>query len=366
MNTNEEDHSSNSDGISSRDQLVGGDGAVTAEGPPLPDDLEARSTEQRCAQAAEALLPGATVRTARELAEEEFEPLEPFVTYEGRTVLHEGMTLFAAKPKMGKTMLAMNISVAVASGGVALGHGQARQGRVLYIDLDGAERDFKARLHSMCGPPKDQPKQLHPCHFEGEVPKGKQAVDYMAMLTGRYDLIVIDTVNRFRPAGGQDDNAYYSDYEFLHPIARMGREHGTSVLAIHHCKKSNSGDFLDSISGSTGLTAAPESAMVLDGDRDSDEAELRQETRRGPIETFQLEFDDRLLTWKLGGIPEPATDARKEVWDALKRADGWTRLGELTEVLGTKKNTISEHLKKLKHEDEMPVERDEQGRYRAA
>jgi hypothetical protein len=40
MNTNEEDHSSNSDGISNRDQLVGGDGAVTAEQRPEQDHLQ--------------------------------------------------------------------------------------------------------------------------------------------------------------------------------------------------------------------------------------------------------------------------------------------------------------------------------------
>jgi hypothetical protein len=364
MNTNEEDHSSNSDGISNRDQLPGGDGAFTAEGPPLPDDLEARSTEQTCAQAAEALLPGATVRTARELAEEEFEPLQPLVTFEGRPVLHEGMSLLAAKPKMGKSMLAMNISVAVATGGVALGHGEARQGRVLYLDLDGCERDMQERLHAMCD--RDPaPTQFHAVHPAGQFPTGEEAVEHLEMLTGRYDLIILDTVNRVRPTTDGRRNAYHADYDFLHPLAQMGREHGTSILAIHHLNKNQRSDPLDKVSGSTGMTAAVETVMVLDGERGKGEAELKIHSRRGD-EHHDLEFDDTLLTWKLGGIPEPGTDARKEVWDALKDADGWTRLGDLQDVLGTQKNTISEHLKKLKQKDDMPVKRDEQGRYRAA
>ena len=47
-------------------------------------------------------------------------------------ILPEGLTLLAGKPKLGKSWLALAMALAVAAGGVALGHlpGHARRGAV--------------------------------------------------------------------------------------------------------------------------------------------------------------------------------------------------------------------------------------------
>jgi RecA-family ATPase len=297
--------------------------------------------------------------------EQSFPPLEPLVTYNDRAVLHEGMSLLAAKPKMGKSMLALNIALAVSSGGTALGYGEAREGSVLYLDLDGSERDAQERLKAMC-PASSLPTALHIAHPDGHVPKlNEEGHDHLKYFAERYDLIVVDTVKRLRPRTDGERSAYDTDYEFLHPIARIGRQHDASILAIHHLNKAQRGDPLDKVSGSTGLTAAPETVMVLEGDRESEEAELVVQSRRGPDDRFHLEFDERLLTWRLGGIPTPGTDRRQEVWAKLKGADGWIHYTELAERLDVDACTANQHLNKLKYEDRMPIE-DNDGEYRAA
>lgn len=329
------------------------------EGDDSPDD------DELLALATSALCDGLNVRTAPQLQQEEFEPLTPLVSYEDRPVLHEGTSLMAAKPKMGKTMLAMNMAVAVASGGRALGHGDARDGRVMYLDLDGSERDMQDRLEAMCRTGSTGPKKLHTAHADGHVPRvGEGAMHFLKRVAQRYDLIIIDTLKRLRPRTDGRRSAYDEDYEFLHPIARLGREHDASILAIHHLNKAQRGDPLDKVSGSTGLTAAPESVMVLEGERGTGKAELAMQSRRGPDDTFQLEFDDTLLTWKLGGIAEPGTDARAKVWNALNAADGWVHYTDLADDLDRSSSTVNQHLGKLEKEDRMPMESDGDGRYR--
>jgi RecA-family ATPase len=298
--------------------------------------------------------------------EEDMPPLDPLVSYDERPVLHEGTSLLAAKPKMGKTMLALNISIAVACGGIALGHGEARKGRVLYLDLDGSERDMQNRIEEMCSRRDGVPEALHTAHPDERVPKVNEGMlHYLSQTVPAYELVVIDTLKRIRPRTDGRRNAYDEDYEFLHPIARLGRDHDTSILAVHHLNKSQRGDPLDKVSGSTGLTAAPESVMVLEGERGTGKAELAMQSRRGPDDTFQLEFDDTLLTWKLGGCRKPGTEGRKEVWDHVEDCgpDDPIHYKVLADRLGLDPSTVSTRLNNLFNEDEMPIEKDGNGNY---
>jgi len=68
---------------------------------------------------------------------------EPFWNVEG--ILPEGLALLAGRPKVGKTWLALQIATAVAAGGLVLDR-KANQGRVLYLYLEGSERQAQGRL----------------------------------------------------------------------------------------------------------------------------------------------------------------------------------------------------------------------------
>src|SRR5690606_17761005 len=64
-------------------------------------------------------------------------------------LLPEGLTMLAAKPKIGKSFLALNIAQAIACGGKALSKIDVEQGRVLYINVDSSEREFQKRVRNM-------------------------------------------------------------------------------------------------------------------------------------------------------------------------------------------------------------------------
>ncbi len=59
--------------------------------------------------------------------------------------LPEGYTVLAGLPKLGKSVLGLQIAEAVASGGVLFGK-QVTQGRVLYIAVEDTERRLKRRM----------------------------------------------------------------------------------------------------------------------------------------------------------------------------------------------------------------------------
>jgi hypothetical protein len=61
-------------------------------------------------------------------------------------IILEGLTLLAGKPKLGKSRFMLDIAIAVACGGKALGHLPADAGPVLYISLEDPERRLQSRI----------------------------------------------------------------------------------------------------------------------------------------------------------------------------------------------------------------------------
>ena len=68
-----------------------------------------------------------------------------------------GLYSFAARPKTGKSILLLNLAIAVATGQPWLGR-QVARGRVLMFLLEDSPRTVKQRLESMC--PKGVPEDL--------------------------------------------------------------------------------------------------------------------------------------------------------------------------------------------------------------
>ena len=82
---------------------------------------------------------------ASDLQQEDFP--EPRWAIEG--LLPEGLTILAGPPKVGKSWLCLGVSLAVALGGVALGHISVERGDVLYFGLEDSKRRLKDRLESL-------------------------------------------------------------------------------------------------------------------------------------------------------------------------------------------------------------------------
>jgi RecA-family ATPase len=83
--------------------------------------------------------------TARELCAMTFEPIKYVVP----GYIAEGFSLFAGKPKLGKSWLALEIGLAVAAGSFCLGGVECEQGDVLYLALEDNRRRLQSRIRKV-------------------------------------------------------------------------------------------------------------------------------------------------------------------------------------------------------------------------
>ncbi|WLB85167.1 AAA family ATPase [Bradyrhizobium elkanii] len=68
--------------------------------------------------------------------------------------VYGGFTILAGRQKLGKTWLAIDWAVAVATGGVAMGSVDCAKGDVLYVDLENGPRRIQGRIRALF--PEDQ------------------------------------------------------------------------------------------------------------------------------------------------------------------------------------------------------------------
>lgn len=299
-------------------------------------------------------LPPKTM-TARELLAMEFPPLRWWA--EG--VLPEGVTLLVSPPKVGKTRLATQLTIAVVSGGYALNHPDTtcRPTEVLYLILESGNRRAQKDLKQLGGDAPPVVDRLHVAADWRRLSEGG-AADLERWLDAHpaVKLVVIDTLAAVRNAGhGGSGFLYSEDYLVGSTIKRIADQRGVSVVLIHHSRKADAEDVLDTVSGSTGVTGSVDHILVIKRQR------LEQD---GTLTLISRDFEDRELAlryqsglWSLLGATgevirqdpdwkgDGQSDARREIL-ALLRREPMTP-AELAEVLGKNRSTVRNLLVKM-------------------
>ena len=115
-------------------------------------------------------------------------------------VIVEGLTLFAAKPKTGKSWLLLHVALAAARNGFTLGDIHCKEGDVLYCALEDNQRRMKSRLGKLLGTTAWPTRRRHQTRDEA-ARRGR------ARLTSTMDrerphhprMVIIDTLAMVRP-----------------------------------------------------------------------------------------------------------------------------------------------------------------------
>src|SRR5215210_7942081 len=260
-----------------------------------------------------------TTMTAAELMDKELPPVKWAVS----GVLPEGVTILAGKPKMGKSWLALGLCVSVAAGGYALGKIPAECGGALYLGLEDPERRLQRRLKKVLAG-ATAPEGLEvgwswPRLDQGGVEALRKHLEDHPDTR----LIVIDTLKKIRPRESGSRGVYDLDYEALEPLLPLAAEFGVAILVVHHQRKMEAGDPLDTISGSTGLTGGVDGALVLKRDRGKQDATLLVDGRdiEEPSE-LALRWEADIASWTLMGDAEQfrISNERRAILDALRSA----------------------------------------------
>ena len=299
----------------------------------MPHDLIPQDLRQRATNPERNGKPATF--TAAELMKMELPPVRWVIP----GILPEGVTFLAGKPKLGKTWMAQGISIATATGGVALGTKPVEQGEVMHMALEDNTRRLKERMEKLL-PDGNWPPGLH---MAVEWPRADEGgVERMGdFLTEHPDtrLVIIDTFARFKSRATGRRSQYDEDRDAVDPLIPIAAEHNVAIVLVHHLRESESDDPLDMIHGSAGLTGGVDGALVLKRQRGRADAFLHVDGRdiEQPME-LALKFDQTAATWAIIGEAEKYRIGvgRREIRAVLADADEPLGPKEITAILADK------------------------------
>jgi hypothetical protein len=227
-------------------------------------------------------------------------------------ILPIGPTIIHGLPKTKKSWFSMGAAYSVAAGGKALGHLQANQGEVLYVDLEMDEELENERL-----------KVLFP---NSTPPEGVKFVfDWPTIDNGFFSrldnymrarpytrLVVVDTLVRVFPEDTRD--GYRADAKMIDPFVQFCKGRGLGILLIYHSRKlGGSGDPILGASGSTGITGSVDTVLELRNDEnDPSKGQLLRRGRRLKDDSpLPLKWDVQLGSWAINKRENEITPERR-------------------------------------------------------
>lgn len=262
--------------------------------------------------------------------------------------LPEGFSVLAGRQKLGKTWLAIDWALAVATGGIAMGTIPVEAGNVLYIDMENGQRRIQRRIHALYPPGMKMP-DLSLLEWVTDAPaldKGFiDALDDWRTSVDNPRLVVIDVLQRIKPAGNAARNSYENDYVAWAPLQAWAMKHGIAVVGLHHTRKGGADDPLEALSGSNGLSACADTTLVLD--RDSSGITLFVRGRDVEERESALLFNAGSWTMTGDAAEVRRTDERSMILEVLRDADAPMSPGELASATGMPRNNTDQLLFKM-------------------
>lgn len=218
-------------------------------------------------------------------------------------LITEGFGILAGPPKAGKSWFAGGIALACAHGGTALGGIPLAQPRnVLLLALEDGPRRLQTRMQRLNA---DQPLPQR-LDILTEIAPGTVIATITEWLQRHCDddtkpLVFLDTLGKARPQRRPGDDPYIADYQLGSRIkATIDAVPGAALVAVHHTRKMAAEDFLDTVSGTQGITGSADYILVLRRKRKSDDGVLAVTGRDIAENEYALTVDHGI--WSLDGM----------------------------------------------------------------
>ncbi len=216
---------------------------------------------------------------------------------------------------------------------------------VLYLALEDTPWLMKERLNKVLqGAPA--PGRLH-INFQAF--PGAAGVQELQNWLGVYRdtrLIIVDVLGKIcdlKPGN------YHADYEVISQFKGIADRYKIAIVLVHHLRKTGARDELDLVSGSTGLTGAVDTVVLLTRKRLKREATLLISRRHQKETELALQFDEATGIWEPREQTEgqPLTPERQEIVELLHEASGPLRLQEIAQALGKKRANVANLMNNL-------------------
>jgi len=262
--------------------------------------------------------PGSTFKlySGSELLNGEF-PSPPMIVPE---LIPTGLSLLAGKSKIGKSFFVLDLCISVATGSPFLSEDIVLpEGKVLYLAFEDVPRSIKKRLASLMKGREHLTEKINRnliiAPSTSRIPRMPAGMIWLRkrLEEEQYSLVVIDTLERFRPTDEDGSRHSYSgDYTLLEELKTWCEERGVAVLLVHHVRKNikDADDIFDSVLGSTGILGCPDTLLLLTRKkRDESEGKLHAAGREVQSVDYRMWFDMDSGQWSVN--PEEETQDKK-------------------------------------------------------
>lgn len=186
-------------------------------------------------------------------------------------LLVEGTCILSAKPKLGKSWLALAMCLAVAEGNDFLGY-KTRMCSALYLDLETSEALQQKRLRKALQG-AEPPKKFYLETETDRIGDGflEQIEDYLKQ-DPDIGVIVVDVFQIIRTtAKSMKETEYEHAYRDITPLNDIAQKHHISIVLVCHDRKQvDADDPFSNILGSTGLQGAATQMIVMFRQRKDD------------------------------------------------------------------------------------------------
>ena len=206
-----------------------------------------------------------TLRSVKELMEQEDDPLVVYVGDEKTPLLSEGTTVLAAPPKLGKSWFCLNLCQNLHDGTPFLGF-QTKKVHVLYYDLEQSKRLERKRVRQMA-------KEMGINYPEGFYIEEKlQRVEHGLTEQIKQDIetdpeigvVIIDVFANVEQPRRTTENEYQWTYRNFNTINELAKQHHISVILVMHTRKVQDKEHpFDNILGSSANQGAANHMIVL-------------------------------------------------------------------------------------------------------
>jgi AAA domain len=240
------------------------------------------------------------------------------------TLIEGGLSLIAAKPKVGKSTAVRNLARATSRGEPFLGRATKR-GSVVYLELE-EKRAQVAKHFGAMGVTGEEEIFIH----TGPAPGGDALSDLRAAIVGhKASLAVVDPL--FKLIRLKDGNDYAEVTRTLEPLMNIARQTGCHILLIHHFGKGDR-EGGDQILGSTALFASVDTELFM---RKREHYRTLTSTQRygTDLEGLALAFDkDTGLITTSGSVEEVETArALTAISNFMQARDEWVSQSDIRE-----------------------------------
>ncbi len=282
------------------------------------------------------------VFTAADLQNEKFKPQRAIVP----GIVCEGINLLAGKPKIGKSWAALEIAIACATGSTCLGGITPTRGKVLYAACEDNKRRLQTRMRKLLGENVEWPKDLTlATQWERLDKKGAEHIEEWLSENPDAVLVILDTLASVKPIRTQQ--GYLDDYTALEPLHKIIKQTATACLVLHHQRKSEADDPLDTISGTLGLTGAADNAIVLRSGPQGTSLYVRG--REMAQNDYAIRFDKVSCRWSIIGDAQEVqmSDIRKSILDVLYDKPNYLTPKEIATLCGHSAANVSVRLAQM-------------------